>query len=304
MLENAACVARRGHAAGRTREDAARGEPDRVSDRRKTAVRLHDENRSGIARLRQTLFEAPEIALEDRSDIGIDHRRADPLEFLDLRKHLRREADICRRHVPGERLRRDTLVLRRAIGVQEAHGNRLDLRVGEGADGRVQRATVNRRPDATVGPDSLAHRQAQMAGYERLGSRLAQCIPVVLEPFPYLQHVTVPLGGEQADLRSLALEQRIGRDRGSVDDAIGGCEQRGTLDTQRVGKQLQPGEHAHRLVFGCGGGLRGGDSTAVVDGNEVGERSAHVHTDSVSAWGFTHVRRCSLDVSSRVDLHS
>ena len=165
MLENAACVARRGHAAGRAREDAARGEPDRVSDRRETAVRLHDEHGPGIARLCQARFEAPEIALEDGSDVGIDHRRADPLEFLDLRKHLRREADVCRRHLPGERLRRDTLVLGTAPGVQEAHGNRLDLRVGEGADGRAQRATVNRRPHAPVGPDSLAHGQAQMAGY-------------------------------------------------------------------------------------------------------------------------------------------
>ena len=112
--------------------------------------------------------------------------------------------------------------------------------------------------------------------------RLAQRVAVVLEPFAHLQHVAVALGGQKAEFRSLALQQRIGRDGGAVNDALGRAEERGPVDAERFGDQLQSGEHADGLILWGRGGFRGRDTPAVVDGDEVGERASDVDADSVA----------------------
>ena len=92
----------------------------------------------------------------------------------------------------------------------------------------------------------------------------------------------MPLGGEQAELRALALEQRVGRDRGAVDDALSGAKKRSPVNAERAGKQLQSSEHADRLIPRCRSGLGNHGATVVVDGNEIGERAAHVDADPVA----------------------
>ena len=47
------------------------------------------------------------------------------------------------------------------------------------------------------------------------------------------------LGRQQPDARPLALEQRIGRDRGAVDDALGLGKQRMQLHPERLGQAFQ-----------------------------------------------------------------
>ena len=166
--------------------------------------------------------------------------------------------------------------------MQVAHRHCFDPFGGEGANGRAQRSGPERRRCTAAGSNTLAHRQAQMARHEGVGRRLAQRVAVVLEPFAHLQDVAVPLGGQQGELRSLALEQCIGRDRGAVDDALGRGEERGPVAAERGGEQLQPGEYADGLVLRRRGGLRGRDPTVVVDGDEIGERASNVDSDSVA----------------------
>ena len=217
MFEDPARVACRRHPAGRPREDSTGGEPDRVGHSRESAVRLHDEDRPGVARVGQAFGEALEVALQHRADVRVDHRRADPLELL-----------------------------------------------------------------AAVSPDALAHRQAQMTRDQGIRGGLAERVVVVLESLAHLQDVAMPLGGEQAEPGSLAFEQRIGRDGGPVDDAIRRAEQRGPLNAERAGEQLQPGEHADRLIPRRRGGFGDHSATVVVDGNEIGERAAYVDADPVA----------------------
>ena len=294
VLDDPARVACRRHPAGRPREDPAGGEPDRIGHGREPAVRLHDQHRPRIARLGHTLGEAFEIAFEHGADVRVDHGGADPLELLDLREHLRGEGHVHPGQGAGERLGGDALVLRRAVGVQVAHRHRLDPLGGERANRRAQRCTPKRRRLAAVGPDALAHRHAQMTRDQGVRCRLAERVAVVLEPLAHLQDVAVPLGGEQAELGSLALEQRIGRDSGPVDDAICRAEQRGPLDAERVGEQAQPGEHTDRLIPRRGGGFRDRGPSAVVDGDQIGECAAHIHTDAITGLRLVHHAKTHL----------
>ena len=133
-----------------------------------------------------------------------------------------------------------------------------------------------------VRPDAFAHRQAQMPRDQGIGRRLSERVAVVLEPFAHFEDIPVPLGGEQAELRALALQQRIGRDGGAVNDALGRAEERGPVDAERFGDQLQSGEHADGLILWGRGRFRGRDPSAVVDGDEVGERASDVDADSVA----------------------
>lgn len=119
----------------------------------------------------------------------------------------------------------------------------------------------------------------------------------------------MPLGRQQPKSCSLALEQRIGCNRGALNDAIGRAKECGAIDSQRCGKQVQPGEHADRLIPGRGGRFRGSDPSTVVDGDKVGEGAAYVDADSVPSYrrhGFTRldsgelrIHRLLADTSTR-----
>ena len=286
VIEDPARMACRRHPAGRSREHPAGGEPDRIGHGRESAMRLHDQHRPGVAGLGQALGEAVEIAFQHGADVGVDHGGADPFVLLDLREHLGGEGHVRAGQGAGERRGGTPLVLRRAVGVQVAHRHRLDLFGREGAKGRAQRCASQRRRLAAVGPDAFAHRKTQMARNQRIRRRLAKRVAVVLEPFAHLQDVAMPLGGEEADPGALAFQQRIGRDRGSVDDAIRRAEERGPVDAERRGEQIQSFEHPDRLVPRRRSGFRHRDPPAAVDGDEIGERAADIHTDPVPGPGF------------------
>jgi hypothetical protein len=85
----------------------------------------------------------------------------------------------------------------------------------------VERGLVERGLDAALGAEPLSHTETQLTGNERLRRRQAQIVAIVLQPFAHLDHVAMTLGGQQPDLGTLALDQRIGGDRRAVDDALG-----------------------------------------------------------------------------------
>ena len=106
VFEDPARVACRRHPAGRPRQDSTGGEPDRVGHSRESAVRLHDQDRPGVARLGQVLGEALEVALQHRADVRVDHGRADPLELLRSGGTPRRRATRTSRAGRGRAPRR------------------------------------------------------------------------------------------------------------------------------------------------------------------------------------------------------
>ena len=86
-----------GDPAGRSRQHGAGREPPGLGDRRDAAMRLDDQRRPLIAGLAEPGFEPRQIARQHRADIGVDDRRRDPLELLDLRQDLATTAKYRRR---------------------------------------------------------------------------------------------------------------------------------------------------------------------------------------------------------------
>ena len=137
-----------GDPARRPGQHGARRQPARLGDRRHPAMRLDDQGGPHIPGFGEPLFEAGEIARHGRPDIGIDHGRRDPLEFLDLRQHLGRQRDISRRQLVFDCRARRLLVARVAPCVQVAHRHRLDPLGLQDRDrrGRASRDRAASRP--------------------------------------------------------------------------------------------------------------------------------------------------------------
>ena len=190
---------------------------------------------------------------------------------------------------PGAHRRRGLLLVRRvAPGMQEADRHRLDLGLGQLFDGRVQGDFVQPRFHRAVRPRAFPNRQAQVAGHQRRGRSHAEIVALGLQTLPHFDDVAVALGGEHADTGRLALQQRIGRGGGAVDDARGRGEQGVWCQTQALGGQIQALQHPVRLIGGRGGGF-GYDRFAVGAGDDdVGEGTADVYADCVC-----HVRETS-----------
>jgi hypothetical protein len=60
-----------------------------------------------------------------------------------------------------------------------------------------------------------------------LGRRQAQIVAVVLQSLAHLDHIAMAFGGQQPDPGAVVLEERVGRDRGAVDDPLGSSQQCG-----------------------------------------------------------------------------
>ena len=215
-------MAAAGDPAGRTGEHGAGGEAHGLGDRRDAAVGLHDQDRARVARLRAAARQAREVARQRRADVGVDDGGTHPLVLLDLRQHLRRERHVGARQRGARPPRPRALVPRVAIGVEVADRDRLDALAPRASSmRRVERrrsSGVCTRPSARTRSRTPSR---SCARHQRLGRRHAQVVAIVLEALAHLEHVAMALGREQPDPGTLALEQRIGRDRRAVDDPLG-----------------------------------------------------------------------------------
>src|SRR6267154_6586043 len=102
-------------------------------------MRLDDQGRSAIAGLGEARFQPRQIARQHGTDIGVDDRRRDPLELLDLRQHLGGQRHVRIRQGAGERLGGQALVARVTPSVQIADRDGLDLLALQDHDRRVER---------------------------------------------------------------------------------------------------------------------------------------------------------------------
>ena len=79
------------HATGRSRQNGLHGQASGIVKWRDTAVGLHDEHLAQRRQPGQTLLEMAQILAEHRANICIDHGRAEPVEFFNLRQDFMRE---------------------------------------------------------------------------------------------------------------------------------------------------------------------------------------------------------------------
>ena len=144
--------------------------------------------------------------------------------------------------------RTPAFVVRVDEGVQEADGDafhRLGFQRGDqGADGGF----VQGPQDGAGIVQTLRHRQAQMPRHQRLRQHDVEVILVVAALIAHGDDVAEPLGGDQGRARALALDHRVGGQRGAVDDQV-------DLVRLHAGR-LQDGAHAlhHALLRRMRGG--------------------------------------------------
>jgi hypothetical protein len=166
-----------------------------------------------------------------------------------------------------------------------ADGDRRDAVLLEPRDGRLDGAAVERRRDLAVEAHALSHPEAPRSRHEGDRRRHAQVVAVVLEPLAHLDDVAVAFGGEHADLRPLALEQRVGGDRGAVDDEVGRVQQGAEIACELDGQEAETVHDADGRVFRRGGGFRDDHAPGPVHGDEVSERAADVDPYAVHVSG-------------------
>ncbi len=168
-----------------------------------------------------------------------------------------------------------------APGVQITDRDGLDPLIAQHRDRSVERGRIERDFDAAIGAQPLAHPEAQMARHQLLGRRHAQIVAIVLEALAHLDDVAMAFGGEEAEPCALAFEERVGRDRGAVDDALGRREQRGAFEAEPPGQPSEAVEDAERRVVRGRGHLGEHRRAARVDRDEIGKRAADIDADAV-----------------------
>jgi hypothetical protein len=165
--------------------------------------------------------------------------------------------------------------------MQIAHRHRLDPLALQSRDSAVEQGLVERCLDPAVGAHPLAHAEPQFAGDKLLGRRQAQIVAIVLQPLAHLDYIAMAFGRQQPDLGTPSLEQRVGRDRCAMDNAVGLGHQRRPVEAQRIGQQLQAVEDADRRISRGRGNFRQGRPTGAVDRDQIGKGAADIDADAV-----------------------
>src|SRR6516165_9591813 len=196
----------------------------------------------------QPQFKARQVALQSRTNIGVDHRRAEAIVLLDLGQDSRRERNICPRHRRTHSLCACLLVDRIPPAVQIADRNGFNTLVLQARNGRSKRVAVQRDVNPAIRANSLAHTDPALARHELYGRWQTQMVAIVLEAFPHLDDVAMAFCGQKANLGALALEKRIGGDRSAVDNPLGPSQHRGAVNCQDPCKAIEPFHDAQRLI--------------------------------------------------------
>ena len=188
-----------------------------------------------------------QILLGERLDVGVGRGGGRALVLADLRRHLVRG---------GHRDVRDAAPRsaapppprgagwRRRAGTRSRWPRRPPSRArGPRGQHRASRRSAN-RPSARMRSVDL---ETQLARHQRLGLGDGQVVQLVLALAPDLERVREAGGGDEAGHRALALDQRVGEERGGVD----GPGERARVEA-RLGQQSRDagGDRARRVVVG------------------------------------------------------
>ncbi len=164
------------------------------------------------------------------------------------------------------------LVLGMAVGVQEAHRDRLGL---VARDLVRERARIRERAQDAAGRSPLGRRDAQLRRDQRRGRRRAEAVQLRPRLPPELDDVGEARGRDEDGPGSATLEQRIRRDRHPVRKGHDGVRF-GARCFQRRG---DGGDDAHGLVGGGRRRLRRDDAVAEYE-HRIGERPADVDAEN------------------------
>ena len=246
--------------------------------------RLHEAGPPGGQPELGRLFGQPaDVGLGAGRDEGVQHRGVHPLVLADARVDVAGEADEEVGVELGDDLARAPLVVGVAEGPEEADGDRLDaLLLDQPADlaADVVLAQLDQHLAGFVDPlvDLGDVALADDVGRPRL---LLQVELDLADAAVDVDRLLEAAGGEQADPAALALGDRVGDDRGAVDEPGAVAHQRLDLDPELGGGVADRRGDALGVV-GRGRQRLGPDQIArVVGDDDVGEGAADVNSNSI-----------------------
>lgn len=241
------------HAADRSRDQRAR-ELARV-DRDRAAVRGHDPQVEGGARLARHAAHLLQLLARGLGRVGLDQRGVQAREVAPHRVELggqehRAVAVLAARALDLVDDLLDALLVRGvAVRVEQAHDDRLDALVEQLLGGLARLVLVERDRDVAEQVDALANALHQLARHERLVVVVRRDVQPVgvgkaevgLDPALQAQVVLETARDDAADAPALALEQPVEHRRAGVDPRDDAGERRlgiGLPVPQRVTRGL------------------------------------------------------------------
>ena len=229
----------------------AHGEAGRCLQARQAAARGHQVDRLAEAELAQIALEPQQIARHEGTHVGVGDGRGGALVLARLRAGLARQRHTHARAHFGEDFADARLVRGIGVGMDQGHGDGLDIQLRQPPGDAAHRRLVQRSPHGTVHVHALRHRETQLAWHQR--PRLDDVDVVLVEAALVgdLDHVAEAVGGDQRRARPLALDNGVGGERGAVHEhadvtefqaGLGECAARaldhGHLRLARRGQQL------------------------------------------------------------------
>ena len=253
--------------------------PERAGDVEHPAARPHDVERRE-RELRERRFQALEVGVEHRPDVGAHGGRAGPLELSDLGEDLARQED-GQAGEGGPQPRADALLVDVVEEREhEAHRDRLDVpEAADRADEGVELRLVERGDDLALGVDPLGDLEAPPPRDEDRRRVLEEVVEVRARGAPELEHVAEAARRDEGDPGPLRLEQGVGDDGGGVGEE--GDRLRG--DTVLVHRGARALDDRRPEVARRGRDLGDpGPPAPLVEHRDVGERPADVDPDPPS----------------------
>ena len=244
------------------------------------AVALHHQqlglDRAGLEPGR----DAVEIAGHDRLDVAVERGGAAALELA----HLAQDVGAQRDRDIGPDFARDiagaALVVGVEIGVDEVDDERLGVRRAGRPNRLPYLLLIEGRHHRARGVDPFRHLEAPFAGHDRLEA--AEHAPRVRPGAPAeLQRVAEAPGGDERAAHPLALQHRVGADRGAVDNRLEAA--------RRLAERGEARHEAVRLIRGRRRHL--GDAHAarsLVHEQQVGERAPDVDPEAAAGGRLAH----------------
>lgn len=260
--------------AGGTGFDETHGKARRGLGAGDAATRRHQQHRAAEAGAGQFVLESAEIAAHQRLQISVGAGSRKPLVFAHLRRDVGRQRHSNVRQRPRDQLGCPALVLRICEAMQKADGNRLDLLLLERLERPGDTRLVERHEHVALCIDALGDRQTQAPRHQRRRQVDVDIVLFEAVLVTDLDDVPKAFGCQKRGLRTLALDQRVGGERGAVDDHPH-VRRRGVRLAHHI---AQGGEHA---LFGRPGRGQhlGGEALGPALERHIGERAADVDAE-------------------------
>ena len=231
---------------GPRREQRDRAARD-VVGRHHAAGRLHDQQRSAVARAAQLVLEVAGVVRDARRDVRVHERGRHPLELGSARHAPRARARCARRR--GTPRARSRASAARARGF--TNENRYMTAI-ERTPSFFRRCTPRRTASSSSGRSTVAlevhalgDRDARPAAGDRARARIVRVPDLFLVAAPQLDLVAVALGDEQAGGRAVHLDHRVVGGRGAVHEDVELARRTSASDeAEAVGELAEPVHHA------------------------------------------------------------